>query len=183
MPLEKQSVKTVKHIFEVFMKKYTFILSLITFVSASVVNARNISFKAWTELRDVHAAYIEQVEGEKWKSNTSPIQTDKFLCETIKPFFMKTWEENQKLKEEKQTLEEKYKTLEGNESTAKIYLIVIIVMGIVLLGGPLLFCIFIIKFQKKNQVYNTPVSEDICPRCGGTIDPSKKECTNCKTRV
>ena len=177
------------------MKKYILILFIVAL--PLFVRATNISYQAWSNLRDIHAWHLENVDGIKWDPQTA--YTDAFLERTIKPYFFQLVDENKKYKEDIarfQRENEQYKeevarlqqeneqlraTNTQNTSSKNSFLITSIILGVLLFAILFIPLFFILKSKKRTATQTA--SSGGCPRCGMSVDLSKGKCPNCGTHV
>lgn len=163
------------------MKKYILILFIVAL--PFFASAERISYQAWSNLRDIHAWHLENVDGEKWNPKTA--YTDAFLERTIKPYFFQLVDENKKYKEEIVRLQQENEQLKSTNaidcSSKNGFILTSIILGGMLIAILFIPLLFILK--SKKQIATQTVSSEGCPRCGMSVDLSKGKCPNCGTHV
>lgn len=171
------------------MKKIILLLILLS-ISGTTKAQYRIQRKEWDNLRDIHAWYVQNVKKEKWDPRKT--DTNAFLKETLKPYFLKTVEKNQELAEQNQKLTE-----ERNKVTMILWCLAVIIL---ILSAVIV--LIIIWFRPRKAVKpareaassvdktrtdilpedDFPSSDKLrCPRCGSERRPEETECKRCKT--
>ena len=145
------------------MKRTIMMVVIFMFIFVAKARAeRKITDEAWSNLRDIHAWHLQNVDKTAWDPQTA--HTDAFLENTIKPYFLSVVDENARLRREQDKTEDKIATFS---------VLAYVAMGVAILLM-VAFAFVCFKYKKLIKVKGKGDEGSIisgsgslvCPRCG-----------------